>query len=78
MQAALRLTTTVQPGGKVEIISSDLKSGDKVEVIILTPALRQAGLRSALDILADAPGHRLFRTAEEVDQHLQTERSSWD
>jgi hypothetical protein len=78
MQAALRLTTTVQPGGKVEVVSSDLKSGDKVEVIILTPTMRQAARRSALDILADAPGHRLFGTADEVDRYIQAERASWD
>jgi predicted GTPase len=34
--------------------------------------------RSALDILAEAPGHRLFKTAEEVDAFLAEERSSWE
>ena len=34
--------------------------------------------RSALDILAQTSGSRLFRTAEEVDQHLRAERDQWD
>ena len=31
-----------------------------------------------IDLIKDLPGHRLFKTAEEVDAYLQQERDSWD
>ena len=34
--------------------------------------------RSAVDILADVPGQRLFKTAEEVREYLEEEKASWD
>lgn len=34
--------------------------------------------RSVVDVLAAAPGHRLLRSATEVDQYLFEERASWD
>lgn len=34
--------------------------------------------RSAVDILAEAPGHRLFKTVAEVDDYLRKERDAWD
>jgi len=30
------------------------------------------------DILAEAPGHLEFQTADEVDAYLQEERDAWD
>ena len=44
MQKALHIQTTVQPGGKVEIISPELESGQTVDVV----ALRQSNVRAAL------------------------------
>ncbi len=35
MQAALRLITEVQPGGKIEVIDARLPDGVPVEVIVL-------------------------------------------
>lgn len=34
--------------------------------------------RHVIDILAELPGHRLFKTAEEVDAYIREERDSWD
>lgn len=34
--------------------------------------------RSAIDLLDELPGQRLFKTPEAVDQYLQEERDSWD
>lgn len=34
--------------------------------------------RSVVDILAEAPGHRLFETGKEVDDYIKEERASWD
>ena len=76
MQRVLRLTTTVLPGGKVEIVSPELEAGQTVDVVVLRQAPAQR--RSAVDILAEAPGQRLFKTAQEVDDYVKEERASWD
>jgi predicted DNA-binding antitoxin AbrB/MazE fold protein len=34
--------------------------------------------RSALDILEEAPGHLLFKTAEDVKSYLKDERATWE
>ena len=77
MQAALRLTGMVQPGGKVEVSSLELPLGKAVEVIVLFPQETEVMRRSVIDVLAEAPGHILFQTAEEVDAHLREEKDAW-
>lgn len=78
MQAALRMTAQVQVGGKIEVIDAQLPVGTSVEVIVLLPQSTPQARRSILDILADAPGHLAFETAEEVDAYLRAERDAWD
>ncbi len=54
--------------------------GRRVKVILVSeeaPAASTAS-RSALDILAQTPKHRLFKTADDVDQHIRSERDQWD
>ena len=34
--------------------------------------------RSILDILADGPSERLFKSAKEVDDYIAEERASWE
>jgi hypothetical protein len=34
--------------------------------------------QSALDILDELPGGRIFKTADEVDAYLREERDSWE
>ena len=34
--------------------------------------------RSVVDVLAEVPGQRLFKTAEEVDAYIKEERDGWD
>ncbi len=63
MQTALRVKTKILAGGKIEIADPQLRSGEIVEVIVLLPEVREPARRSALDILADAPGQRLFKTS---------------
>ena len=77
MQSALRITTTVLPGGKIEVVDETLQAGESVDVIVL-PQRASAARQSAVDILAGAPGHRLFHTAEEVDASIKKERDAWD
>ena len=76
MQKALHIQTTVLPGGKVEFASPELEAGQSVDVAV-TPS-SSTERRSAVDILAEAPGHLLFKTAKEVDDYIKEERASWD
>lgn len=76
MQRALHLKTTVLPGGKIEIVDQSLPVGESVDVVVSQSADSEG--RSAVDILAEAPGHLMFKTAEEVSSFLKDERDSWD
>lgn len=40
--------------------------------------VKQKQRRSAVEILNETPGHRLFKTAAEVDIYLAQERAAWD
>ena len=73
MQKVLHRKATVQPGGKVEIVSPELQPGQTVDVVI-----SPAPSRSAWQIISDGPGQRLFKTAKEVDDYIAEERASWD
>jgi len=77
-QTILRLKATVSTAGKIEIVAPQLLPGEAVEILILLPEASEVERRSALDILAEAPGHRLFQTAEEVAAYLQEERQAWE
>ena len=80
MQTALRMTTTVHAGGKVEFIVPQAAQEETLEIIVLFPEHRLAAARpkrSVMDILNDAPGNRLFRTADDVDAYLEEERNAW-
>lgn len=74
----MRRKITVLPGGKIEFTDQALPAGEVVDVIILLSAPSATPRRSAIEILAEAPGHRLFKTAAEVDDYLQKEREAWD
>lgn len=78
MQTAVKLTGTVQPGGRVEVSSPQLPSGKIVDVIVLFPQESDAARRSVTDILAEAPGRLAFQTAEDVDAYIREERDAWE
>lgn len=78
MQTELRIKTKVLPGGKIEILNPNLVAGESVDVIVVRGETVMPGRRSALDILADAPGHRLFKSADQVRAYLREERGSWE
>ena len=78
MQTALRMTALVQPGGKIELTDRELPEGQSVEVIVLLPSPSTVHRRSILDVLAEAPGHLAFQTADEVDAFLRAERDAWE
>lgn len=76
MLKTLRLQATVMPGGKIEIVDQNLAEGETVDVVVTASLPTER--RSAIDILAEAPGQRLFQTAEEINDYLATERESWE
>ena len=81
MQGALKLSATVSAEGKIEISRPELHPGELVEVIILLPEPTETAIstpKSVLEILRQAPGGQLFKTAEEVDAYIRQERDSWD
>ena len=75
MQKTLHIRKTVQPGGKIEIVSPELEAGQTVDVVV-SPAPAVAR-RSAVDILAEAPGGLVFKTAADVAAYLKEEKESW-
>ena len=77
MGDAWHLKTTVLPGGRVEITEPQLPTGATVDVFV-SPEATTKRRRSALEVLAQAPGQRQFKTAEEVDRYLREERAAWD
>jgi hypothetical protein len=78
MQAAIRITTSVQAGGRIEFTDPLLPEGDAVDVIVLLQPIANGKHDSILDVLAQAPGQLVFKTAEEVDAYLQQERQTWE
>jgi len=83
----------VQPNGKIEIEVPELAPGQPVTITVALEASAtsqpanangddtgQAApkpKRRAADIIAEAQGHRQFKTAEEVDAYIREERDSW-
>ena len=76
MPKTLHLQTKILPGGKIVIVNQDLAEGEIVEVFVTSSSPTQR--RSAVDILAESPGHRLFKDAREVNDYLESERESWE
>lgn len=76
MQKVIHRRTTVLPGGRIEIVDRELPVGESVDIIVRhTPPSTP---RSAVEILAEAPGQRLFKNADEVESYLKDERESWN
>lgn len=57
----LHLKATVQPGGRIEVVNKVLPVGESVDVIVRY--FPRPARRLAVDILDEAPGHRLFKSA---------------
>ncbi len=85
MQAALRVTTRVLPGNRVEIVAPELIEGDSVEVFVVMPEAaaksqpKAQKLGSIWELIQSLPpGPRSASTWEEIERSLQEDRASWD
>ncbi len=83
MQAALKLTTRVLPGRRIEFTAPELTEGEDVEIVV---ALPQTAERSNSRIFASAAEYLdslppIPRTTEEwtaIERELNAEKDSWD
>jgi hypothetical protein len=78
MQPALRITTKVLPGNKIEIEIPQAEIGDSVDVFVILPEKKEPLRRSVLELIEEVRSKHAFRTAEDIDKQLQEERNSWD
>ena len=78
MRQALLIKTKVLPGNKIEVTAPEFSVGDTVEIFVVLPEPPSPMRRSAIDLLEELPGQRLFKTSEEADRYLQEERDSWE
>jgi hypothetical protein len=77
MQTAIHLQVQVKPQGTIEIENLSIPSGTIVDVFVISPETTPTRL-NVLDVIDSSPGQRLFKTAPEVKQYLQTERDAWE
>lgn len=76
--SALRVETEVLPGGRIEITEPSLPAGEAVEVIVPRQRITIQERRSVVEVLAEAAGHRQFKTAAAVESYLRDEHDAWD
>ncbi len=77
MQSALRIRTKVLAGNKLEIELPYGSEGEEVDVFVVLPS-KPPQRRNILEFIEQARTQYAVRTAEEIDQQLQTEREAWD
>ena len=80
-QTAIRLTTRVLPGKRIQVTAPELAEGEDVELIVLRPegAAAPEEPQGVLDWLQSLPP--MQRTTEEwaeIERAFQEERGSWD
>jgi len=84
MSMVIHREAVVGPDGKIEISAPELQPGQRVSVTIA--AEPEAGVGAyppddkipMIDLMDEAPGQQLFKTADEVDEYIRQERDSWD
>jgi hypothetical protein len=77
----IELTTTVLPGGRLEVVDSRLHEGDSVQVLLKPMSRVVPPGDDPMDAIMDAPlppERRSFRTSEELEAYLEEERNAWD
>ena len=77
IQSALRIRTKVLAGNKLEIELPYASEGEEVDVFVVLPS-KPPQRRNIQKFIEQARTQYAVRTAEEIDQQLQTEREAWD
>jgi len=76
---ALRITTQVLPGQKIEIQDPDLPVGETVDVFIVSQKQAEQKRSSVVKMIEEIRSHRkTFTDVEEINKFLAEERESWD
>jgi hypothetical protein len=79
MQSALRITTKVLPGNKIEIQLPEAEIGDNVDVFVIFPEKSGAKRGNIIDLIEQIRSQNSsFRTTEDIDKQLREQRESWD
>jgi hypothetical protein len=78
MATIIEREAVVGPDGTIEIKTPELAPGQRVKVIVEAEGVVPPRGRHVIDIVENLPGHRQFKTAEEVDEYIREERDSWD
>ncbi len=79
MQSALRITTKVLPGNKIEIEIPEAEIGDSVDVFVILPEKVESKRRSVVELIEQIRSQRSsFRSTDDINKQLKEERESWD
>jgi hypothetical protein len=70
MQSAIRITTKVLAGNKLEIQVPPGYVGEEVEVFVIIPDQPQGG-RKVLELLTEIRSRHVSRTVEKIELQLQ-------
>ena len=71
MQSAIRITTKVLAGNKLEIQVPPGSVGEEVEVFVIVPEKPHSRRRKVLELLTEIRSRHVSRTVEEIDRELQ-------
>jgi hypothetical protein len=77
----VHLNATVGPDGALDVHIPDLPPGLPVSITVESDRAATPATMSnvhMIDLIKDLPGHRLFQSAEAVDDYLRQERDAWD
>jgi len=74
---AIHLQTTILPGHRIEVVVPELPEGRKATLFVVIDEPEPAK-KSLREVLGDYPGGQVFRSAEQVDAYLKSERESWE
>jgi hypothetical protein len=70
---AIKQTVTIQPGGRIEVVSGELPEGREAEVIILVDEARPR--RRFTDFIGTGQG--LYADIQAADRAIREERDAW-
>lgn len=70
MTTPIHIETIVSPDGKIEILVTQLTPGKRVRVSIDPEEHVMAQPQHVINIVEQLPGHRRFKTADEVDAYI--------